>query len=372
MVLIKNSKSNLKEQFYFRFLKFNFKFGEIYERMRFDTYLQNPKASLRERKQILNEQQNNYETSNLGKEAISINKLKEILNDTNLDLEIIGLEGFHVDIAVRKKTEHKWFPIQMKATGGGRLSFSMNKRYYCPFALKNNKKRYNYYEYMLLICYNITDDKFLLIMPHTKGIIDSSFRFSKGVNNGFYVDVNDISKRINEYIDDNENLGKTIEELKLLCTEEKQLEMKYVQIRLEQWSKIFNMTELESCATDFIIDDCIKIQEKTRNSTDINENSFQFILDRNNDGCKHQTYYIKDNDFYLFNLNNTDIFYIIPAARLLEVNGYISKFLTLHKEFRTEEDNQRWRYYDSWTYEFRFDRTKPEDMLSLWCLIYDF
>ena len=88
-----------------------------------------------------------------------------------------------------------------------------------------------------------------------------------------------------------------------------------------------------------------------------------------NDGLdKSQPYAIVDNDFYWFNLAGTKYFYVIPS-NLLERNGRIRNNLTLHKKFKTQEENTRFNYNDAWTYDFRFDRTKPEHRLALWCIM---
>jgi hypothetical protein len=76
------------------------------------------------------------------------------------------------------------------------------------------------------------------------------------------------------------------------------------------------------------------------------------------------------------NLAGTDYFYVIPS-KLMEKDGTIRQNLTLHKEFKTEKENKRCKYTDTWTYGFRFDWTKllqenieyEKEVNRLWCLI---
>ena len=135
------------------------------------------------------------------------------------------------------------------------------------------------------------------------------------------------------------------------------------------------MEELDNCAVDFKIDEFVKVQEKAVNHRANNENSFDFTLEKGSKDTK-QPYSIDDNDFYWLNLACTDYFYVIPS-KLMEKDGNIRKKLTLHKEFKTEKENNRWRYTDAWTYGFRFDWTKllqenieyEKEVNRLWFLV---
>jgi len=372
-------KLNGKKFDFNELLKFHFKFpGKPSVKMRVHSYKKNPTVSVSERKANQSiksrERQANPETSTFNIEDISIKRLMEITKDTNLEFKEVGREGCYVDLAVRKKgiSRHTWFPIQIKATNGVIPKFVM-KRYNCPNEFKNTYERFGYYDNMIVICYNILIDEFLIIPPYSTKIPNSTLKYNSGVTKGYYVKKDNIVAKINEYIETYSKLEKSFSELELLCNENKKLEIKYIRIRQETLSKVFDMEEINFCAVDFIIDGFVRVQEKTKNYKNNIENSFEFTLKKG--GKNNNTHYcIDDNEFYWFNLAGTDYFYVIPSNSLKDEKdkNKIRQNLMLHKEFKTEKENKRRNYNDAWTYDFRFDRTKPDDMLALWCLVYGF
>lgn len=380
--IIKAEKARLNgKQFRFDILYFHFKFGENYEKMMVFAYAKNPTVSASERQknkgERAKERQANPETSNFSTEAKSIKRLIEITNDSNLELKEVGREGHFVDLAGRKKEtqEDKWMSIQMKASKADIPRFDM-PRYNCPNEFKNTYERFNYYENMIVICYNANPeiDDFLIIPPYSTNIPKSSLTYNDGVNKDYYVKKEDIVAKINEYIEKYQELEKPFSDIELLCTKEKQLEIKYIRKRQETFSKVFDMDEINFCAVDFIIDGFVKVQEKAKNHCDNNENSFSFILEKADGKDKNQQYGINDNDFYWLNLAGTDYFYVIPS-KLMEKDGKIRKNLTLHKEFYPK--NRGRPYTDTRTYGFRFDWTKllqenieyEKEVNRLWCLV---
>ncbi len=318
----------------------------------------------------------NPETSSYNTEAMSIERLKKIINDSNLEYNEVGREGNFVDLAFRKKgtSRHTWFPIQMKASDTVKSQFD-TKRYNCPDKFKNTYERFGYYENMIVICHNVKINEYLIIPPYSTGI-KSCLEYDSKIAKKHYVKKEDIVAKINEYIEKYQKLEKPFSDIELLCTEKKQLEIKYIRKRQETLSNIFYMKEINFRADDFIIDKFVKVQEKAKNHTDVKGNSFKFDLEKSDGHDKRQQYGINDNDFYWLNLAGTDYFYVIPS-KLMEKDGNIRRTLTLHKEFYPKRDNRGKPYTDTWTYSFRFDWTKllqenieyEKEVNRLWCLI---
>ena len=230
---------------------------------------------------------------------------------------------------------------------------------------------------MIVICHNVLIDEFLIIPPYSTKIPNSTLTYSSGVTKGYYVKKEDISKKINEYIEKYSELEKPFSDIELLCSKDKQLEIKYMRKRQETFSKVFDMDEINFCAVDFIIDGFVRVQEKAVNHRDNTENSFHFTLEKaDGHDNKKQQYAINDNDFYWLNLACTDYFYVIPS-KLMEKDGNIRRTLTLHKEFYPKRQNGGSPYTDTFTYDFRFDWTKllqenidyEKEVNRLWCLV---
>ena len=335
--IIKAEKARLKlngERFNFKLLYFHFKFpGKKTQKMMVFSYKKNPTVSASERKENnkeirsvkMKEREANPETSSVNTEAKSINRLMEITNDSNLEFEEVGREGCFVDLAVRKKVSSRqtWFPIQMKASNAVIPSFYMNNRYNCPNQFKETYERFGYYENMIVICHNANNannDEFLIIPPYSTKIPNTCLTYSSGVTKGYHVKKEDIIAKINEYIDKYQELEKPFSDIELLCNKKKQLEIKYIRKRQETLSKVFYMKEIDYGAVDFKIDEIVKVQEKSKNHVNNIENSFQFILEKNDGKDKRQQYAINDNDFYWLNLAGTDYFYVIPS-KLMEKDG---------------------------------------------------
>jgi hypothetical protein len=384
--IIAAEKARLKlkgKSFLFDRLFFNFKFGEKYEKMMVVAYTKKPTVSASERKKIMSvkakEREANTETSSVNTEDMSITRLKEIINDSNLEFKEVGREGCFVDLVVRKKgtSRQTWFPVQMKATKDAVRPQFDTKRYNCPEKFKNTYERFGYYENMIVICHNVKNnaknDEFLIIPPYSTKIPNSGLKYNSGVNKKHYVKKEDIVAKINEYIEKYPELEKPFSDIELLCNESKKLEIKYMRKRQETLSNIFYMKEINFRADDFIIDKFVKVQEKAKNHRDNIENSFKFTLTKGNENNKTQ-YSIDDNDFYWLNLAGTNYFYVIPS-KLMEKDCKIRQTLTLHKDFYPK--NRGPKYTDTWTYAFRFDWTKllqenieyEKEVNRLWCLI---
>ena len=374
IIAAEKEKARLKgKQFYFKLLWFHFKFGENYEKMMVVTYKKKPTVPTSERQknkgEKAKEREANPETSSVNTEDISITRLKEIINDSNLEFKEVGREGHFVDIVVLKKgsSRQTWFPVQMKASKADIPQFNM-PRYNCPNEFKNTYERFGYYENMIVICHNLDIDEYLIIPPYSTDI-KSALYYNDGFNKGYYVKKEDIVAKINEYIDKYQELEKPFSDIELLCNKKKQLEIKYIRKRQETFSKVFNMEEIDYGAVDFEIDKFVRVQEKAVNHVNNRENSFEFTLQKKDGRDNYQQYSIDDNDFYWLNLADTNYFYVIPS-KLMEKDGKIRHTLMLHKEFYPK--NRGSKYTDTWTYGFRFDWTKPDDMLALWCIINDF
>ena len=370
------------KKFDFNYLSFHFKFpGKPSQKMKVESYAKNPTVSASERQknkgEKAKERQANPETSTVNTEAMSIERLKKIINDTNLVYKEVGREGHFVDLVVRKKgtSRHTWFPVQMKASKAVIPQFDM-ERYNCPDKFKNTYERFGYYENMIVICHNVNIDEYLIVPPYSTKIPNSGLKYNSGVNKGHYVKKEDIVAKINEYIEKYQELEKPFSDIELLCNESKKLEIKYIRIRQETFSKVFYMKEINFRADDFKIDEIVKVQEKAVNLVNNIENSFKFVLEKADGQGKYQQYGIDDNDFYWLNLAGTNYFYVLPS-KLMEKDGNIRKTLTLHKEFYPKRQKGGRPYTDTWTYNFRFDWTKllqenieyEKEVNRLWCLI---
>ena len=381
--IIAAEKSRLNgKQFQFDHLFFHFKFGENYEKMMVFSYAKNPTVSASERQknkgEKAKERATNPETSNYNTEDISITRLGEITDDSNLEFKVVGREGHFVDLAVRKKgsSRQTWFPIQMKATKNAITPAFDMPRYNCPDKFKETYERFGYYVNMIVICYNANNDEYLIIPPYSTDIPNTCLKYNSGVNKGYYVKKEDIIAKINEYIETYQELEKPFSDIELLCNEDKQLEIKYIHKRQKTLSNVFDMKEIDNCAVDFKIDEIVRVQEKAKNHRGNNENSFSFGLQKSDGHDKYQQYGIDDNDFYWLNLADTDYFYVIPS-KLMEKDGNIRQTLTLHKEFYPKRQNGGRPYTDTFTYDFRFDWTKllqenidyEKEVNRLWCLV---
>ena len=87
--------------------------------------------------------------------------------------------------------------------------------------------------------------------------------------------------------------------------------------------------------------------------------------------------FIKDG-FVVFDITNKkSLKFITEKIKKFSLSFIKENRLKLHKEFKTEKENKRWKYYDTWTYDFRFDRTKllqenieyEKEVNRLWCLV---
>ncbi|AII16996.1 hypothetical protein JO84_gp330 [Aureococcus anophagefferens virus] len=374
-------KEDGKRQFQFDRCKFKFKFpdGKDSELTMVCAWKDNPKKPPSERNKEKSDKAKarakDPENNNYAIEEKSIEQIFEIINekqDSNIEIKVVGLEGCHVDVAVRIKgsNEDIWCPIQIKSSNAEEIPQFCMERYKCPEEFKDKYEKFGYYENMLTICHNMKIDEFLIIPPHSNDKIpDTSLTFNSGVNKEFGVKKDKIYDIIIEYIRDySATLGKPHRELQLICNEKYKLEIEHIHLRIDTFSEIFDMKEISGKAFDFIINDSIKIQEKTVNAEPkCNGNSFKFKLAKSDEKGKYQPYAINDNDFYWFNLAGTKYFYVIPSE-LLERDRNIRDSLTLHKEFNINTRGPK--YNDKWTYDFRFDRTKPDDIECLWNLIH--
>ncbi|AII17040.1 hypothetical protein JO84_gp117 [Aureococcus anophagefferens virus] len=359
----------------FNFFQCKFKFiypGNIIEVTSVRSWKDNPNKPPSKRKADKKARANDPENNNQALEEKSIEQIFEIINekqDSNIEIKVVGLEGCHVDVAAGINSG-KLCPIQIKSSNAEIPQFDMKKRYKCPEEFKDKPERFGYYENMLVICHNMKYNKFLVIPPHSNDKIpDTCLSYTSGVNKEFGVEENAIYDKIIEYINDySETLGKTYRELQLLCPDNIKLEVEHIHLRIDTFSEIFDMEEISGKAFDFIIDDYIRVQEKTKNPREhCNGNSFKFDLKKSDGGGKSQPYAIDDNNFYWFNLAGTKYFYVIPS-HLLEKNRKIRGNITLHKKFNPITRGTQ--YKDKWTYDFRFDRTKPDDINRLWNLVY--
>jgi hypothetical protein len=240
-------------------------------------------------------------------ESICLNKVINLLKDkyeckkTN--------EGCKADMMIRNKKSNlnEWIGIQLKTTKS--LCHNMYS-----FHIKNS------YNNMLVICYCINENKMWLFkyenISHTKNInICKNSKYNKYLTTNL---LDDINKLYNEQYKFNKEL------LLLPQSKEQQKEYKYACIRKEKLPFLkFIEPEYENMCYDFIINN-YKIQEKV---SFIRKDRGYLCIDihkrngKKKNGKKHQILYQKgDNDFYWFNIEDSNIFYIIPENIMIQHN----------------------------------------------------
>jgi len=234
----------------------------------------------------------------------------KILEEYLTDYEVVRTkEGCKADLAIKKKTDSKWIPLQIKTT---------MKQMHNMYSFKGCNKDYNG---MLLICICISEKK-IWILPF---------------NNKLPVSINiSIKSKYHKYRVVNEKLTDTIEQYRDIVTftelETLMIPVAILQQREQEYVRKremllpflqFSYPELQGGVTDFICNGK-KVQEKV---VGLQKKSLTASLAANNGASNskrnYRTYMIGENEYYWFHSSIDERFWIIPETVLYE-KGYIS------------------------------------------------
>lgn len=278
-------------------------------------------------------------------ESICLNKVINLLKEkyeykkTN--------EGCKADMMIRDKNynTNEWIGIQLKTTT--KIIHKHANTYTYNFAFHNNN-----YDNMLVICYCIDEDKMWLFKYENISHIKRNLSISINSKYNKYL-TNNLLEDINKLYTEQYKFNK--EELLLPQTKKCQKEYKYACIRKEKLSFLkFNNPEHENMCYDFIINN-YKIQEKV---SYIRKDKGWMIVSihknkgRDNNGNKKNIMYQKgDNDFYWFNIENSNIFYIIPENIMIKYNFVTEKEDEIKNYRKLNFDSP----YNKWLRDYKYD-----------------
>jgi hypothetical protein len=279
---------------------------------------------------VLNKFKNREKISCSLIETNSINIIEKYLQE---DYEIIRTkEGCKADIVLRKLTEQKYIPVQVKSTN------SINHTMYSFNNVNNN------YNDMLIICVCIKEEK-LWIFPY------------ESINHIKRLNISKTSK-YNKYIVNSTNITKIIDEYSLKCFRDsidellipqsihQKREQEYVKKR-ESYINFLTYTypSEQNTPTDFLIGNK-KIQEKVCGY--LPKRSAICVHLASNHGKKEngirnwRTYRLGENDFYWFHSSIDDRFWIVPEVELFN-RSYLSKpEETSNKQIFVISSNLEW------------------------------
>jgi hypothetical protein len=263
-------------------------------------------------------------------------------------------EACEADILVKPIDEKEdiWLPIQLKVTskkyvktGSNQYSFNIRKQY----------------KDMLLLLICIEDKKFWLFESNDKNIMSTS-KITIGNNKSRHNNaiINDLNLKFIYWYEKN-IYNVTFEVGNTPQNKTSQLEYEYVKLRKNNINFInFITNEMDGLVFDFKIDH-LKIQEKV--CTPHRKTHFASI--RKQGGIKHngnkktQThipYCESDNDFYWFNLQDRNTFYVVPEIELID-RGFISTKDSTGKTTIGIGSNEHWLN----SYKFQYDTINEED-----------
>ena len=303
-------------------------------------------------------------TSNYAQENNSIQKIVDIVRQSDeIDIELCPPEGCFSDLRVRLKgsSEDKWWPTQHKScSADNHVHFQLNGNYYSGSCYKD----------MLLLCHGMKKNIFLYFMPNTENLQDQPYYNMYKESNG--ISGEQIVATLKKYINEYPKFGKSKDEIDGNGSYKYKIEYIYIRKREKCLGNHFKMKRVFNTSTDFVINDCVRVQEKTRDCRVNSSNSHKFPLHKS-DGChKIQQYNVGDNNLYWFNLCGTDIFYVIPENSLLDNanNNKIRSTITLHADMKKNPHC----YKDIWTYDYRFsyedmNRADEKEILRLKTLV---
>ena len=291
-----------------------------------------------------------------------INNTNEIESDGILIIEeyltpqyeiIRTKEGCLADLAIRKKSEDKWIPVQVKTTiqkSHGMYSFGFN---------------HNHYKNMLLICVCISEKK-IWIIPYNELSITSKLNIS-------------IKSKYNKYVVDSNNVFDMIDRArsKIIClqldiillpiTSLQQREQLYVRKREQRVPFLeYKYPLIQNTCVDVIVNGK-NVQEKVLGYDELKKGLYCGFSKNNGikDGKRcYRCYRLGENEYYWLHSSIDNRFWIIPEL-ILYNKGYLSKKdETMPKKmlwFKSENNiNKEWLV----EYEYNYDIIDKEAILK--------
>lgn len=274
------------------------------------------------------------------KENTSIKLIEQYLTK---EYEVIRTkEGCKADLIIRKYSEiNKYYPIQLKSTT------SISHKMYSFRDINKN------YDNMIIICI-CTSEKKIWVIPYEdiKHLsilnISVSSKYNKYLVNDNNLLSNNIIKYMPVYYDNILEINKPISILQ-------QREQEYVMKR-EKYINFLTYVypDIQNTPTDFIINGK-RVQEKVCGYPKKNKNIATVWLASNNGKTingirKFRTYCLGENDYYWFNSQKDDKFWIVPEHVLYD-KGYIADV--------NEIKNKKCLYINSknntWIKEYEYD-----------------
>jgi hypothetical protein len=222
-------------------------------------------------------------------------------------------EGCLADIAIRKKSEEQWIPVQVKTTmqnSHGMYSFGFN---------------HNNYKNMLLICICVSEKK-LWIIPYNKLSITSRLNISiTSKYNKYLVDSNTIFDTIDSFLSEITYLD--LDTILQPITELQQREQLYAKKRENYLSFLeYKYPLIQNSCVDVIVNGK-NVQEKVL-GYDESKKSLRCMFSSHNgtkDGKRsNRCYRLGENEYYWLHSSIDNRFWIIPE-QILYNKGYLSK-----------------------------------------------
>lgn len=258
-------------------------------------------------KECINKQSKSLKRYNSNEiELLGIKVVEEYLKEYDV---IRTKEGCRADLAIKKKTDHAWIPVQIKTT---------MRQIHNMYSFKKCNKDYTG---MLLFCICISK-KMIWIFPFHNNIPASINISLKSKYNKYLVINEKISESIEKYI--NNIIVSDLESILLPVNPLQQREQEYVRKR-EQFIPFVEYVypDIQSGISDFICNGK-KVQEKVLG---FYKNGLYCTFASNctkKDGKRQQrTYMLGENDHYWFHSSIDDCFWIISEGVLYD-NGYIT------------------------------------------------
>lgn len=263
-------------------------------------------------------------------------------------------EGCLADIAIRKKSEEEWIPVQVKSTmqnSHGIYSFGFN---------------HNDYKNMLLMCVCISEKKIWMI-PYNELSITSKLNISiKSKYNKYVVDSNNVFDKIDRARSEITCLQLDI--ILLPITSLQQREQLYVRKRESYLSFLeYKYPFIQNTCVDVIINGK-NVQEKVLGYDDTKKAlycGFSVNNGRKDGKRSNRCYRLGENEYYWLHSSIDSRFWIIPEQILYD-KGYLSKYDdTMPKRtlWFKSENNKNKMWLDA--YQYKYDTINKDELLKV-------
>jgi hypothetical protein len=263
-------------------------------------------------------------------------------------------EGCLADLAIRKRSEDQWIPIQVKVTmkiSHGMYSFTLHKADY-----KN----------MLLICVCISEKK-IWVIPYNHLSMQYKLNISiKSKYNNYLLDLNEIEPTIDKYRTD--IICLPIDTILLPINPTQQREQEYVRKRETYVPFLkYEYPLIQNSCVDVIVNGK-KVQEKVLGYTAAKKGLHCGISANNGklDGKRQfRCYRLGENDFYWLHSSIDNRFWIIPERVLYEKGYLCNKEETKNKKILwfKSENNITSKWLDD--YQYNYDTIDKEEVLKI-------